>query len=103
MNEIVSGTTPVITYVFHKVRPSDIKSAELTIKKNGVIIVRKDLSDAVVVDDKISFLLSQSDTLKLGVGNAEAMLNLLDNNGICGVGETEIFKIVPNHRREVMT
>ena len=103
MKEIVAGTTPVIEYTFRSVVPSDITSAELTIKKDGVIIVRKDLSDAIVLNDKISFLLSQSDTLKLGVGNAEAMLNWLDNNGICGVGETEIFKIVPNHRREVMT
>ncbi|MBR4591189.1 MAG: hypothetical protein IKO36_11085 [Bacteroidaceae bacterium] len=102
MKRVVLATTPTIEYTFRSVVPSDIVSAELTIKKDGVIVVRKHLSDAEVLGDKMSFLLSQSDTLALGVGTAEVMLNWLDNNGICGVGKTEIFKIVPNHRREVM-
>lgn len=103
MKEIVAGTTPIIEYTFRSVVPSDITTALLTFKKDGIIILRKDLEDAAVIEDKMSFLLSQIDTLKLGTGNVEIMLNWVDANGIRGVGNTEIVKVLPNHKSEVMT
>ena len=103
MKEIVAGTTPTIEYTFRSVVPSDITTALLTFKKDGIIILRKDLADAEVLENKMFFLLSQADTLKLGTGNVEIMLNWVDTNGIRGVGNTEIVKVLPNHKNEVMT
>ena len=103
MIEIVSGTTPPIEYKFKKVVPTDIVSAFLTIKMSGTIVLKKDLTSATVTDTTISWMLSQEESLALGIGDAEMMLNWLDTNGVHGVGKTVSIRITPNHITEVMT
>ena len=103
MQEIVAGTTPIITYTFTQVRPSDITSAVLTVKRRGSIVLEKSLQTATVTDASISWTLTQSETLAIGIGDAEVMLNWLDANGVRGVGKTTTVRIVPNHISEVMT
>ena len=102
MQEIVSGTTPTITYTFSQVRPSDIESAVLTAKRRGVIVLAKDLEAATVTEESISWTLTQAETLALGIGSVEIMLNWLDANGKRGVGKTVTVSVTPNHIREVM-
>ena len=102
MNEIVSGTTPTITYTFNQVRPSEITSAVLTAKRRGVIVLEKNLAAATVTEESISWTLTQEETLALGIGAVEIMLNWLDANGKRGVGKTATVNVTPNHIREVM-
>lgn len=102
MSVIIAGTTPTITYSFTKVRPSDITSAVLTVKRRGVIVLAKSLETAMVTEDAISWTLTQQNTFALGIGTVEIMLNWLDVNGKRGVGKTVTVNVTPNHISEVM-
>lgn len=102
MYEIVAGTTPTITYSFSKVKPSDITSAVLTAKMRDVIVLEKALATATVTETAISWTLTQEETLALGIGAVEIMLNWLDANGKRGVGKTATVRVTHNHIREVM-
>lgn len=102
MQEIVAGTTPTITYRFTKVRPSDITSAVLTVKRRGVIVLAKSLETAMVTEDAISWTLTQENTFALGIGTVEIMFNWLDVNGKRGIGKTVTANVTPNHISGVM-
>ena len=100
--QIVVGTTPTITYTFKSVAPSDITTAVLTIRKAGKIVLTKDLWKATVAESSISWTLTQAETLAIGTGDAEMMLNWVTNQGVRGIGKRETVVFVRNHITEVM-
>ena len=65
MTRIIIGTTPTITYTFKVVPVDSIVTAVLTIKERGENIIEKDLSDATVGEDTLSWTLTQEETLSL--------------------------------------
>ena len=68
MEQIAKWTTPTITYKPSSVDVSDIENAYLCIKQYAKIIIEKDIDDADVDEDSISWTLSQEDTGKLSEG-----------------------------------
>ena len=60
---ITRGTTPTISYKFNVVNPADIKVAYLTLQQTGSQTVEKDLSDATVGEDTLTWRLTQDETL----------------------------------------
>lgn len=103
MRKIIIGTTPNIQYTFPTVNPSDIATAVVTIMKDGAIVLEKDLSTATVGDSTLTWPLSQSETLALGTGKAQIMLNYVLSNGKrCASREVTLIGI-DNHITEVMT
>lgn len=103
MATIIIGTTPTITYRFKLVSVSDIVVAILTIKERGTTLIEKDLSDATVGEDTLSWTLSQEETLSIGVKSASIMLNWLTADGTRGASREEVVHGVNNHIREVIT
>ena len=101
MIEIIKGTTPTITYTFDVVRVSDIRTAVLTIKRSGVVTVERDLTTASIGVDKLSWTLTQEETLSVD-GNAAVMLNWVTADGTRGASaETSVY-FAPNHKEEVI-
>ena len=102
MTKIIIGTTPTITYTFKVVPVDSIVTAVLTIKERGVDIIEKDLSDATVGQDTLSWTLTQEETLSIGVKSASIMLNWLTADGTRGASREEVINGVNNHIREVI-
>ena len=104
MNTIVVGTTPTISYRFKTVTPSDFVSAELSIaNEDEEVLITKLLSDASVKETSVEWKLSQSETLNLGVGTRNIMLNWLTADGTRGVGKELQVYMASNQKKEVMT
>ena len=103
MTRIIIGTTPTITYTFKVVPVSTITKAVLTVKERGVNIIEKDLSDATVGEDTLSWTLTQEETLDIGVKSASIMLNWKLRDGTRGASKEEVITGVNNHVREVMS
>lgn len=103
MTKIIIGTTPTITYTFKVVPVSSITKAVLTVKERGENIIEKDLSDATVGEDTLSWTLTQEETLAIGARGASIMLNWLTADGVRGASREEVVNGVNNHIREVMT
>lgn len=97
MINIVIGTTPKITYNFQYVAPNSIDVAVFTIKKGGQIILKKYLSSATIDGNTISWRLSQDETLSIGTGIAEILLNWVNSQGVRGVSKKETVTFVRNH------
>lgn len=102
MTKIIIGTTPTITYTFKVVPVNSIVKAVLTIKERGVNIIEKDLSDATVGEDTLSWTLTQEETLQLGTKTATMMLNWKTEDGTRGASEEVFIQGSPNHIREVI-
>ena len=102
MTKIIIGTTPTITYKFKVVNASEITVAILTIKERGVNIIEKDLSDATIGEDSLSWTLTQEETLQLGSKTATMMLNWKTSDGTRGASEEVYIQGSPNHIREVI-
>ena len=102
MTKIIIGTTPTIKYKFKVVNVSEISVAILTIKERGVNIIEKDLSDATVGEDSLSWTLTQEETLQLGSKTATMMLNWKTEDGTRGASEEVFIQGAPNHVREVI-
>lgn len=102
MKRIIIGTTPTITYTFKVVPVDSITDAILTIKERGTVIIEKDLSDATVGTNTLSWTLTQEETLLIGVKSASIMLNWLTADGTRGASREEVVNGVNNHIREVM-
>ena len=66
---MTKGTTPTIRYNFSLVNTSDISVAYMTIEQDGQTLIEKDLTTATVGDGYIEWMLSQTETLSLGIGN----------------------------------
>lgn len=102
MNKIVVGTTPKIRWRFSKISVSDIVKATMTIKRYGTNVVVKDIDSAIINDDEITYSLSQSETLDIGVGTCEIMLNWVTNNGVRGASGITHIEFTKNHINEVL-
>lgn len=102
MIKIVVGTTPKMRWRFSKVKVSDIVTATMTIKRYRTNIIMKELDSAVVSDDEIVFSLSQEETLGIGIGSCEIMLNWVTNNGIRGTSGITYIEFTKNHINEVL-
>ena len=61
---ITRGTTPTISYKFNIVDPADIVVAYLTLEQAGVEPVEKELSDAIIESDRLTWRLTQEETLR---------------------------------------
>ena len=103
MHKIVVGTTPTIQFKFKTIVPGDLAQAKLTVERNNTIIVTKTLADATVSEDAIAWTLSQSDTLLIGVGQRDIMLNWLTANGTRGTSAETKINFITNHIRAVMS
>lgn len=79
--KIIIGTTPTIKYVFSKVNVNDINIAILTVSRYNQVLITKTLEDATVGEDSISFTLTKQETLDVGVGDAELIINNSGGNG----------------------
>lgn len=102
MTKIIIGTTPTITYKFKVVDVSEITVAILTIKERGTTLIEKDLSDATVGEDSLSWTLSQEETLSIGVKSASMMLNWKLADGTRGASDVVLVTGGDNHIREVI-
>ena len=102
MTKIIIGTTPTITYTFKVVPVNSIVKAVLTVKERGVNIIEKDLSDATVGENTLSWTLTQEETLQLGTKTATMMLNWKTEDGTRGASEEVFIQGSPNHIREVI-
>lgn len=103
MSKIIIGTTPTIKYTFRSVDVATIVTAILTIKKNGVIVLRKELSDATVGENDISWKLTQADTLGIGKDVAKMMVNWLTLDGTRGASVEMDVVMRDNHIPEVIS
>lgn len=103
MNRIIIGTTPTITYTFKIVPVSSIVKAVLTVKERGVNIIEKNLPDATVGENTLSWTLTQEETLQLGANKTcTMMLNWKTEDGTRGASEEVSIQGSPNHIREVI-
>lgn len=102
MAVIVIGTTPTITYTFKVVPVSSIVTAYLTIKQMTGIVIKKDLADATIGKNSLSWDLSQEETLSLGVKTATVMLNWVTADGRRGIGVRQSIICEDNDIREVI-
>lgn len=102
---IIQGTTPTIIYTFNSVNTSNITKAYLTFKKSdsSTVALTKDIAGATVETGKISWELTQEETLALyAAGRLEMMINWLTNTGVRGASNKTIVFIDPNHIPEVI-
>ena len=102
MTKIIIGTTPTITYKFKVVDVSEITVAILTIKERGATLIEKDLSDATVGEDSLSWTLSQEETLSIGAKSASMMLNWKLADSTRGASDVVLITGGDNHIREVI-
>ena len=102
MTKIIIGTTPTITYKFKVVDVADIVLAILTIKERGTVIIEKDIEDAIIGEDTLSWTLTQQETLFIGVKTCTMMLNWKTEDGTRGASEEVFIQGAPNHIREVI-
>jgi len=98
---IIKGTTPTLVYTFNTVRIQDITTAVLTVKRSGEIKVERDLTTATVGNDKLSWTLTQAETLAVD-GNATIMLNWVTVDGIRGASAETAVHFSPNHKEQVI-
>lgn len=103
MITIIIGTTPTIIYTFSVVDVADIVTARLTIKQAGTIIIEKDLDDAVIGENSLSWTLTQTETLRIGTRTARMMCNCLTSDGTRTASEETTICGATNHIAEVMT
>lgn len=102
MTVIVKGTTPTIVYTFRAVDPSEFVKAYVTIRQNGSVILEKTLRDAEIGDGKISWTLTQEETLDFARGKITARLNWKTADGTRGVSTRSVILIEDNEKKEVI-
>ena len=102
MANIRVGTTPNIIFTFKSVSVENIVTAILTVKKDGNEVLRKTLNDATVGDKKLIWRLSQNDTIAIGDGNANCMLNWVTSDGTRGASDDLVLMFESNHIEEVI-
>lgn len=102
MTQIVRGTTPTIIYRFGKVDVANIVVAYLTIKQGGTLLIEKTLSDALVGEATLSWVLTQAETLSPELGDATCMVNWKLADGTRGVSPRTAISIVENDKEVVI-
>lgn len=81
---IIRGTTPTIQFTFSQIDPTDIVTAYLVIKQDGVAMITKPLTEATVDGNAVSFVLSQEETLGLRRRSGTIVLDWKAANGVRG-------------------
>lgn len=100
---IISGTTPTIEYTFTEVDPTEIAVAILSIKQNGTTVIERDLTTATVEESKITWSLSQAETLSLTVAIPTILyLDYRLTDGTRGAGVTTSATVLPSGKKEVI-
>ncbi len=102
MTEIIIGTTPTITYKYKIVSPSEFRTAFLTIKVGGQIILEKTLADAEIGDDSLAWTLSQAETLAIGTRSGKMQANAVTQDGKRVTSTEESIRGLPNQKAEVI-
>ncbi len=94
---IPRGTTAVIKYVFKVIDPADITVCYLTISQ-GDVKIEKDLDDAEVGTDSLTWYLTQAETLSLNASKEiERQIRYKLDNGqayISPVTKTRSYRIL---------
>lgn len=101
MAEIIRGTTPTIQYKFNTVNPANLVAAVLTIKKNGVVAVGRELDTATVTEHAVAWTLTQAETLVVS-GYAKVMCNWKLADGTRGASKEIEVQFLENHINEVI-
>lgn len=102
MAKVILGTTPTFKFRFSIVDVSNITTAIMTVKQDGVVVIEKTLSDATADTKALYWTLSQAETLSLKTGLASVMLNWKTNDGTRGASLEEQLNLMPNHKKEVI-
>ena len=84
MAQIIRGTTPTIKFTYADITVSAITTAILTVKQNGTDIITKDLTDATIGADYISWTLTQTETLSLGKTGVVIVCDWVTTDGTRG-------------------
>lgn len=101
---IIRGTTPTIEYTFSEVNTADITVAYMTIKQYERTVVERDLTTATVEEGKVSWVLTQAETLLLKKGvEAQLHLDYLLSGGTRAAGVTETVQVDPTGKNEVIS
>ena len=98
MTEIIIGTTPTITYKYKIVSPLKFRTAFLTIKVAGKIIIEKTLADAEIGNNYIAWVLSQEETLAIGTRSGKMQANAVTEDGKRVASSEEPIKGLPNQK-----
>ena len=100
---IVRGTTPIITFSFSEVNVSDIVVAVFNIKQFDKPIIEKDLSDAIVGTNMLSWRLTQEETFKLRRGvDADIICDWKLLSGVRGVSDIYTVSVDKGGKTEVI-
>ena len=70
---MIRGTTPTLEFTF-PFDVSTLSSCYVTFQQNGKTVIEKQLTDGKVDGKKLSFILSQEDTLKFKVDYIEMQI-----------------------------
>lgn len=70
---MIRGTTPKLIFTFKKVVPSDITVAYMTLVQSGLTI-EKDLAEAEVGEDSLTWSLTQAETISLRDGEVKLQI-----------------------------
>ena len=102
-NVIVQFTTPTIKINFPTIDPTTISEAYLVFKTYGTAVLTKELSEATVDEDYISWTLTQAETGGLGLNSTVTIYcdwKLTD--GTRGRSHTKDFRIAATGVDEVI-
>lgn len=102
MSNVIRATTPTIRYFFNTVSVADITKAYLTITKNDVVVIEKELSEAVVGEDYIAWTLTQNETLSIPAGLVTSECNWLTSGGTRGSSGMRTISIEKNSKEVVI-
>lgn len=102
MAKIFRGTTPTLMFTFKAVKTSDISVAILSIKQHDETVLTKDLTEAIVDTDSISWILSQEETLALEKCDAEIMCDWKLNTGVRGYSDVSKYGVSDSGKDEVI-
>lgn len=100
---IIAGTTPTIEWTFDTVTVANITTAIFTVKQNGQAAIVRDLTTATIGEKKISWTLTQAETLGLSLNKTtKVYLDYVLNDGTRGAGNTQNASILESGTQEVI-
>lgn len=100
---IIAGTTPTIEWTFTEVDPAQMTAAIFTVKQVGQKVIEKDLATATIDEGKMSWTLTQAESLQLAPGiQTEIFLDYVLQDGTRGAGVTTPANVVPAGKGEVI-
>lgn len=100
---IVRGTTPTIEYSFSTIEIAEIGKAVLTIKQLDEIVIERDLESSEVIDDKLTWSLTQEESLRLHPKvQATLYLDYVLANGRRASAKTKVIEVANTGQNEVI-